>query len=144
MNNNIVIILTIIILYLVGYCCMKGSTFEGIPELEGEITIVPQKEKDIHLYDSRYQYPMNPPVNPVAEDAVILNKIRPTPLLDMTDEFNASGNILDYSGGHGQMIKIPLQYNTPFESEMLRSQNVMVTPYNRVKYAINNVDCQSV
>ena len=45
-------------------------------------------------------------------------------------------NQLNYSGGSTQLIKIPLQYNEP-HNEQLRTQEVLITPYNRIKYSIN-------
>jgi hypothetical protein len=44
-------------------------------------------------------------------------------------------NQLYYSGGTTEMIKIPLQYNVPYEPEQLRSQDILITPYNRIKYS---------
>ena len=70
--------------------------------------------------DTRYSFPYSPPVNPNVSMNTINNKI-------------------SYSGGYTQLLNIPLQMNDPNNSEPLRSQNVLITPYNRVKYSSN--DC---
>jgi hypothetical protein len=46
-----------------------------------------------------------------------------------------STNELYYSGGLNQLIQIPLQYNSPSDFEQLRSQDILITPYNRIKYS---------
>ena len=48
---------------------------------------------------------------------------------------NSNGNLLTYSGGTTELLKIPLQMNEPNSYEQLRSQDVLITPYNRVKYS---------
>jgi hypothetical protein len=34
------------------------------------------------------------------------------------------------------MIEIPLQMNYPNDNEQLRSQKILVTPYNKIKYGL--------
>ena len=114
-----------------------------------ELPISTKMEKD-----SRYQFPNSPPVNPITKYSQIISNIPPnsdlfTPFNDfyeindsdysiLTPNNNLSNlnglNELDYSGGHTQLIKIPLQMNEPNQYEQLRSQNILVTPYNKVKY----------
>lgn len=67
--------------------------------------------------DSRYKFPLQPPVNPMVGNTEVMY-----------------GKELNYSGGNGNIINIPLQMNYPFD-EPLRSQTVFVTPYNQIKYS---------
>jgi hypothetical protein len=82
--------------------------------------------------DTRYKYPYSPPVSPLVkrstvETVVPANDTFGTPLEET--------NELLYSGGLGELIKIPLQMNDPNLNEPLRSYDVLVTPYNRIKYS---------
>ena len=98
---------------------------------------------EIHRLDTRYRFPTVPPVNPVTYKTMVLNEIPADKdlysnqeyisefILDQNDNLT---NQLNYSGGTTQMIKIPLQMNEPF-NEQLRSQEILITPYNRIKYS---------
>ena len=101
------------------------------------------KTETFHL-DTRYQYPLTPPVNPIAYKTELLNSIPTNNDLyttqnystndyDLNQPINNNTNQLNYSGGSTQLIKIPLQMNEPY-NEQLRSQEVLITPYNRIKY----------
>ncbi len=81
--------------------------------------------------DTRYKYPNNPPVNPIVKKSIIQTVV---PANDTFGTPLEETNTLLYSGGLGELIKIPLQMNVP-EKEMLRSYNVLITPYNKVKYS---------
>ena len=52
---------------------------------------------------------------------------------DLNQPINNNTNQLNYSGGSTQLIKIPLQMNEPY-NEQLRSQEILITPYNKIKY----------
>uniref|UniRef100_A0A6C0I9R0 Uncharacterized protein n=1 Tax=viral metagenome TaxID=1070528 RepID=A0A6C0I9R0_9ZZZZ len=85
--------------------------------------------------DTRYKYPYDPPVNPVAADSKTIKKIVPSSDLYDPIYYNEGPlNELMYSGGLNEMIQIPLQFNVPNDTEVLRSQNILVTPYNKIKY----------
>ena len=73
---------------------------------------------NLNSMDTRYSFNLFPPVNPVS--------------LDKTNVFY--GAPFEYSGGNTALINIPLQTNVPFD-EPLRSQSVLVTPYNQIKYS---------
>jgi hypothetical protein len=75
------------------------------------------------IYESRKMYPYSPPVNSNVQKMVVKKTI--------TD--SEGENLLIYSGGTAQMIEIPLQWNDP-TGEVLRSQKILVTDYNRNKY----------
>jgi hypothetical protein len=107
-------------------------------------TIVPQQAiKEVYKLDTRYKYPTLPPVNPNIHQAVVLNSVPAEHDLFSKQELvngyilnqneNGSTNQLDYSGGTTQLIKIPLQMNDPY-NEQLRSQEILITPYNTIKY----------
>jgi hypothetical protein len=89
-------------------------------------------------------YPTLPPVNPMALQRIIKTDIPANPDLYTSQTYESSDYILDtpptegtnellYSGGNTELIRIPLQYNYPY-NEQLRSQPVLITPYNKVKY----------
>jgi hypothetical protein len=83
-----------------------------------------------YIMDSRYIYPYNPPVNPNVFNSLVYETIPvQEPLFNET-----GGNELNYSGGTTELIKIPLQYNVP-QNEALRTQDILITPYNRIKYS---------
>jgi hypothetical protein len=109
------------------------------------------EKKEIHsgldLGDTRLEYPLLPPVNPMARNSKVKNVIKSDPGLYSVQSHNilqgvdleippaTDTNELVYSGGSTQMIEIPLQYNDPY-SEPLRTQNVLVTPFNKSKYEV--------
>jgi len=89
-----------------------------------------------HLYDSRYAYPYNSPVNVNYKKATVVSTITPSPnMYSPLFKSNQPLNELTYSGGNTQLLRIPLQMNEPNSNEMLRSQDILITPYNRVKYS---------
>lgn len=152
-NNYLMIIISLIgfyILVIIYLKYIKPSNFtpltSSIPDIqraERPITILP--EPDIYLTeDTRIQYPLLPPVNPMARKRVIdknipVNKDLYTSQTDETTNYildtleTINTNQLDYSGGETQLIKIPLQFNEPYD-EQLRTQEILITPYNKVKY----------
>jgi hypothetical protein len=98
------------------------------------------KEQPVYKLDTRYDYPLNPPVNPIAYKSVILNSVPVSKDLYSNEEMESTEtmdtNQLNYSGGSTQLIKIPLQFNEPY-NEQLRTQEILITPYNKIKYGIN-------
>jgi len=108
-------------------------------------TVKPNYEQDVYeTQDTRMQYPELPPVNPNARNLVVLDNVRSSQDLysNQGSEINygilnvppaQNVNELVYSGGMTQLIKIPLQYNDPY-NEQLRTQDILITPYNKIKY----------
>ena len=164
MNIYIVIIgILIIILGSISSSCFKNlfkSRFTPVnfPDIKYTGDLVPTAvgvlpkptlEQDTHFMDSRYQYRYNPPVNPnVARGSVIKRVIPASPDLYFTQTYDTHNTLIDsppvestnelyFSGGLNQLIQIPLQYNDPYEPEQLRSQDILITPYNRIKYSID-------
>jgi len=154
--SNINCYLRILISILVFFCVVllylkySSSTFvvPGAFHQPKEVTFSPKLEQ-VHYLDSRYEFPDSPPVNPITRLSEIVDVIEPnadlyTPftnyyqindsthsIISPTNETNE----LNYSGGSTVLIKIPLQMNEPNHFEQLRSQNELVTPYNRNKYS---------
>ena len=83
------------------------------------------------IYESRKMYPYSPPVNTNVQKMIVKKTIQCSSDLYSGDINNT--NELNYSGGTAQMIEIPLQWNVP-TGEVLRSQKILVTDYNRNKY----------
>ena len=98
-------------------------------------TNMPSNIGNVYQLDTRYYYPYNAPVNPISTKSVLINKIQASPDLFYNQNSNESTNELLYSGGNTQLLQIPLQYNVPYEPEILRSQPILITPYNRIKYS---------
>jgi len=102
------------------------------------------QDNDVQKHDSRYIFSDLPPVNPIIVGTELENVIPVehdlystqgyiAPYTQLDNSSPGLTNQLDYSGGLGKMIKIPLQYNVP-NNEQLRSQVVLVTDYNKIKY----------
>ena len=150
--------LGIIAILLVFFCMIvtylrfnvgKFTPLPGVPDVENNNNtnkkVMFQELRDIHFYDSRYQYPYKPPVNPIVTKSIL--KYRVPVNQENNNEYsvldsdyseysgNSNSNLLTYSGGTTELLKIPLQMNEPNSYEQLRSQDVLITPYNRVKYS---------
>ena len=133
--------LILLIVAIVFYFCMKNRSKFG----EMKSTQPESVEKQVYQLDTRNEYPTVPPVNPVMYNAVLINSIPvdkglysqqdPTSFgynIDENQNTEAT-NQLEYSGGSTQLLKIPLQMNEPY-NEQLRSQDILITPYNKIKY----------
>jgi len=94
--------------------------------------------------DTRINYPYLPPVSPMVRQRVIRSVIPANSDLYTSQSYTSKESLLDtpetpdtnqlvYSGGDTQMISVPLQFNVPY-NEQLRSNDILVTPYNKVKY----------
>jgi len=102
-------------------------------------------EPDLYkTQDTRIQNPFTPPVNPNARNSVVLDNVTSAQDLYSNQDPESRYYILDtppaqnvnelvYSGGTNELLKIPLQYNDPY-NEQLRSQDILITPYNKIKY----------
>jgi len=125
----------IILIFFIFILTRKSSKFTEIKENK--------ENKDIHTLDTRYNFPTTPPVNPNIYQSVVLNSVPAEAGLYSNQEMirgyilnenkPVETNQLDYSGGTTQLIKIPLQMNDPY-NEQLRSPEILITPYNTVKY----------
>ena len=156
MNLYLIIIGILLVMLGTKNCFTSVSKFTpmNIPDLNQKsmtpspFNVLPaaKYEPNVYLLDSRYQYPYNPPVNPVTRETVIKKNIKASPDLYFTQTYDSQNTLIDsppqestnelyYSGGLNQMIQIPLQFNNPYEPEQLRSQDILITPYNRIKYS---------
>jgi len=141
MDNKYLIILA----SLIGFFCIvlfyskqKQSSFGKIEQTQPLNDKFVMNENVNHL-DTRYDYPNTPPVNPnVYKTLIVSSEPVNSDLYDGTDV--DSTNQLNYSGGSTQLLKIPLQFNEPY-NEQLRSQEVLITPYNRIKYNTTTDNC---
>jgi hypothetical protein len=142
------ILLGIIVFLIIYYLNSKSTFSETTQPLINNVNVnVVPDTPNVHKLDTRYEYPLVPPVNPMVYKTIIENNIPASPALysnqdtlsNYTLEQPSIGdtNQLNYSGGTTQLIKIPLQYNEPY-NEQLRTQEVLITPYNRIKYSNTN------
>ena len=153
-NNYLLLIISLMTFYCIIMLYLKYgykhnlSSFtpisSGIPDVS-DIPIIDKLKPvpDIYLSeDTRMQFPLLPPVNPIARQRIIETSIPANLYTNQT--YDTEYSILDepqtnntnqliYSGGDTKMIKIPLQYNYPY-NEQLRSQDILITPYNKIKY----------
>ena len=136
MNIYLFIIGVLIILLSIKMDCKSNFTPLMMPSTDNpvnpqpsnlfETTIDENNFKQPYLLDSRYRYPNNPPVSPNVFHSEIVSGIPGSQEL----YGEPVSNLLD----DNELIKIPLQYNTP-NQEALRSQDILITPYNRIKYS---------
>ena len=136
----LIILVTLLVFFGLSVYFKPSSQFGKV---ETPSTVI---EKEVYKLDTRFDYPTVPPVNPMIYKAVVLNQMSTDPDLysnqEMTDGYilnemsDRQTNQLDYSGGSTELIKIPLQFNEPY-NEQLRSQEILITPYNRIKYKSN-------
>ena len=151
------VVIFIVIVYLL-FLFFKKSKFVpiNVPDIPNQPNLKPVSPKipilpsvpseNVHYEDSRYKYPLSPPVNPIVAKTVLEKKIEATNYTPINDLLNMPYSLVDnvtaqdtneliYSGGKTELLKIPLQMNEPNSYEQLRSQDVLITPYNRIKYS---------
>ena len=153
--ENINTYLLIIAILLAFYCAImvyfkfkqaKFSPVEsGIPAVEQpEQPIITRPEENVYqTEDTRMQYPLLPPVNPIVRNRQIINTLPVSNDMYSSQEYDTNYHILNTPPKPGvnqlnfseptQLIKIPLHYNEPY-GEQLRSQDILITPYNKIKY----------
>jgi hypothetical protein len=140
LKNIIIIIFAFVVFY---FLKKKESLFTQI-----EQPLMKKQETDIYHLDTRYEYPTVPPANPNVYKSLLVKSVPASSSLYSGQEFSTNDyildqnqieynntNQLDYSGGSTQLLKIPLQMNEPY-NEQLRSQEILITPYNKIKYNI--------
>jgi len=141
----VIAILVIIIGVKDKFTSLFTPVTSNIPDVQPKTTEVPLKEVP-NVVDSRINYSDLAPVAENVVNAVVKDKIPANPDLYYSGNYDSTyssidspsdvenTNQLDYSGGKTELIQIPLQYNDPYQPEQLRSQNILVTPYNKIKY----------
>ena len=148
-NNYLLIIIILMFFYLMVMLYLKYGFKQaftpvdsGIPAVESLPAQIPflQQKNVYETEDTRAEYPLIPPVNPNARNAIISDVLPASPDLYTSQDYSSSDYILDTPPtldtnqlNDNQMIKIPLQYNYPY-NEQLRTQDILITPYNKVKY----------
>ena len=141
--------LGILVSLLVFYCvillytkCSCKANFRAVP---ASLMLFEPATQEIYLNDTRTKFAEIPPVNPNVLKSEVLNVV-PANMYSLQD-YSVEGYLLDqpvkgstnqltYSGGNAELIRIPLQFNAPFD-EQLRSQEILITDYNRIKYSSN-------
>ena len=152
-NDYLILLIALMVFYLFFMIYLKYNTPQpftpvdsGIPDIEkkpSEPVISPQQTV-YETEDTQMQFPTLPPVNPNIRNALIRKRVKSDPDLFNNQSYDTTDFILDtpleqnnnqllYSGGETTLLQIPLQYNEPY-SEQLRSQDVLITPYNQIKY----------
>jgi hypothetical protein len=153
-NDYLAIVAVLLAFYVVMMLYLKygyrASQFtpvdSGIPDVERPPQLVPiLPQRNVYeTEDTRMQYPLLPPVSPMVRGTIRKDVIPANQDLYTSQSYDTSNGILDtpptqntnellYSGGDTQMISVPLQYNYPY-NEQLRSSNILVTPYNKIKF----------
>ena len=151
MENYLIIVVSLMVFFLVVmiylryfYSKFTPTDIPGIKSLDNGI-VLKQEPNVYKTEDTRMDYSELPPVNPIVKKSKLYSVIPANsdlytssdilsdiPLLNEPPVKNT--NQLIYSGGKNQMISIPLQMNEPHNNEQLRSQKILVTPYNKIKY----------
>ena len=150
MINTIFIIAALLAVFYGIVLSYHASKFSPISSRMPDIVTEPgpikiNYEPDIYkTQDTRMEYPYLPPVNPNAKNLAVLDTLGSPQGLFSNQGVDTKYSVLDtpaalnvnqlvYSGGTTKLIKIPLQYNDPY-NERLRSQDILITPYNKIKY----------
>lgn len=156
MINTVYIIAALLIVFYGLVILYHSNNFKAVSNFQPVSSMIPDiarqpapvklnYEPDIYkTQDTRMQNPYLPPVNPNARNLVVLENLGSSQDLYSNQGSETRYSILDtppannvnelvYSGGATQLIKIPLQYNDPY-NERLRTQDILVTPYNKIKY----------
>ena len=122
----------VVILLYIKYFYKQNSKFSAIDKTGAEPNVY-QTE------DTRMQFSALPPVNPIVRKRVIIdskpiNQDLFTPYFDNYSILDTppTPNTNELNGNN--LIEIPLQMNYPNENEILRSQKILVTDYNKIKY----------
>ncbi len=97
------------------------SKFQAVPA-QSERLINPDAEFQPIHNESRYRMPYSPPVHPQMEELTVDNVLPASYPPELSNDLSKN------------LINIPLQYNDPTR-EQLRSQPILITPYNRIKYS---------
>jgi len=155
-NDYLAIVLALMVFYVIvmmyvkyGYRASQFTPVDsGIPDVERPPQLVPilPQQNVYETEDTRMQYPLLPPVSPMVRGTIRKDVISANQDLYTSQTYDTNNGILDtpptqntnellYSGGDTQMISVPLQYNYPYD-EQLRSSNILVTPYNKVKFGM--------
>ena len=152
-NNYMFLIIILTVFFLVFMVYIKYNIPQPFTPLDSRIPDIEQTppfpvikvQPDLYkTEDTRLQYPTLPPVNPNVRNTIIRKRVKADKDLYNVQPYDTADYILDvpleqntnellYSGGDTTLLEIPLQYNEPY-SEQLRSQEVLITPYNKIKY----------
>ena len=127
MNFYLLIIGVLLIMLSLNMNCK--SNFSPMDVSEPSNVVIPEYSPSViepYRLDTRYRFPTSPPVN---------TNVLETTLIDtFPGSAELYGSVVPNLLDNNELIKVPLQYNVPY-NEQLRSQNILITPYNRIKYS---------
>ena len=134
----ILIAFFVIIAIYLKFNYQKFSPIQIIPKTKKQVKF---QDKIVHELDSRYRYPELPPANPMVDGTYVETFSPSSSDLYSRQTYTSRYALLnqpDINGANDlnnnvSIIKIPLQYNEPYE-EPLRSQAILVNDYNKIKY----------
>ena len=150
-NDYLLLIIILISFFLIILICVKyfykqNSKFSPInsriPNVETQNYNIDLKtEPNVYqTEDTRMQFSALPPVNPIVRKRNIIDSIPVNQDL-FTPYFDTEFSILDTPPtlntnelNNNTLIDIPLQMNYPNDNEQLRSQKILITDYNKIKY----------
>ncbi len=144
-NNYLIIIASLMAFYLIFMLYIKSvSKFTPVSNVMVPVQETPVPNTSYETEDTRIQHPLLAPVNPMARYSNVQTVLPASSDLYSSQTYETSDYLLNtpptentnqliYSGGETQLINIPLQYNYPY-NEQLRTQQVLITPYNKIKY----------
>jgi hypothetical protein len=124
MNIYLLIIGVLLVLLSLKSDCKSNFSPLNLPEANVNDN---QNFAEPYRFDTRYRYPYNPPVNSISLNTVLVSQVPGSADLYGSPENNLLTDNME-------IIKAPLQYNVPY-NEQLRSQDILITPYNRIKYS---------
>ena len=152
--GGLLLFFTCIIIYIKYTKRKKDSKFTAVelPNIDNTVNNNEEinnnvKNVNVNVYeteDTRMGNPLSIPANPIVRKRIKQTVLPASSELYSNQPYNTPYYLLDtppaqntnqliYSGGETTIIKSPLQFNYPYD-EQLRSQDIMITPYNRIKY----------
>ena len=143
--NNYLYIIAILLAFfcaVIFYFKLKNSfTPLNLPvNLLNTPPVVSQEPNVYETQDTRMGAPLLPPVNPIVRKRVIIDNLPASNNLYSGQSYESEYHLLDTPPVENtnelnglKLIKIPLQFNEPY-TDQLRSQDILITPYNKVKY----------
>ena len=149
MDNYLIILTSLIVFFTIFLFYSKNNDIKQSFQEKLPLQQDNKKLQQVNVYplDTRYNFPTKGPVNPNVYNSEIINSLPADKGLYSNQEIineyilgqnkDIETNQLNYSGGTTEIIKIPLQFNEPY-NEQLRSQEILITPYNRIKYSTTN------
>ena len=146
-NSYLYIILALVVFFCAVILYFKFNRANFTPNIPGVNFVsnlqepgISQEPNVYETQDTRMESPLLPPVNPIVRKRIIVDNLPANSDLYSGQSYDTPYYILDTPPvdntnqlNENKLIKIPLQFNVPYD-EQLRSQDILITPYNKVKY----------